>query len=598
MSTAPAPDHATVQQALQQVQPAGLAPTNAGDAPLKCQWSGCQEHCPTAELLYDHVCERHVGRKSTNNLNLTCAWGSCRTTTVKRDHITSHIRVHVPLKPHKCDFCGKAFKRPQDLKKHVKTHADDGGFQKDDLNRQTGGGYPVVTEKMTSQYYGNPVAQLAQDYNHGAHQYYQPAAPQQYGNVYYNQAAHDPTYDPAYQKRGFEALDKLFGDIKSRAFDTNSFPAIQQRLSELQGLQLPTIMPSGIPPAYQPVSGGSEFPQSYSLPPMGNVKNREDLTSIDRILEQMSNAVYDNDANAAANYSHASHYVNYNTGYGRSQVAPPSSLGAHIAQAHAHAHAHAHASSISEHSGTPALTPPSSAQSYTSGHSPLPSHMALHQSTAAPMYPSLPSSSGMDGQYPSGNAPALGPAFDSDAHPRRYSGGMLQRAQPARRGSGDAMDVTSEGSVTPGNEVKKASPDANLIDPNLDPALGGAAPAESSDKTTANSPEESQASSSKTTSPSATTEVANNEQSPPSSNGWLETTRFLDYLRGLIGQMKTRLDGDHSPAANDAATPKGQEDYVMGEAEPISSSKEVEHGIDTNAAEASDDVSYPKLSLE
>jgi len=39
---------------------------------------------------------------------------------VKRDHITSHIRVHVPLKPHKCDFCGKAFKRPQDLKKHVK----------------------------------------------------------------------------------------------------------------------------------------------------------------------------------------------------------------------------------------------------------------------------------------------------------------------------------------------------------------------------------------------------------------------------------------------------------------------------------------------
>jgi uncharacterized Zn-finger protein len=58
-------------------------------------------------------------------LNLTCQWGNCRTTTVKRDHITSHIRVHVPLKPHKCDFCGKAFKRPQDLKKHVKTHADD-----------------------------------------------------------------------------------------------------------------------------------------------------------------------------------------------------------------------------------------------------------------------------------------------------------------------------------------------------------------------------------------------------------------------------------------------------------------------------------------
>jgi hypothetical protein len=87
------------------------------------QHNNTQRHPLTAPQ--DHVCERHVGRKSTNNLNLTCQWGNCRTTTVKRDHITSHIRVHVPLKPHKCDFCGKAFKRPQDLKKHVKTHADD-----------------------------------------------------------------------------------------------------------------------------------------------------------------------------------------------------------------------------------------------------------------------------------------------------------------------------------------------------------------------------------------------------------------------------------------------------------------------------------------
>ncbi|KAI7977952.1 hypothetical protein EIK77_009492 [Talaromyces pinophilus] len=92
---------------------------NSSIEEFPCMWQGCTERCANPETLY------HVGRKSTNNLNLTCQWGNCRTTTVKRDHITSHIRVHVPLKPHKCELCGKAFKRPQDLKKHVKTHADD-----------------------------------------------------------------------------------------------------------------------------------------------------------------------------------------------------------------------------------------------------------------------------------------------------------------------------------------------------------------------------------------------------------------------------------------------------------------------------------------
>ncbi|ORY82116.1 putative transcription factor PacC, partial [Protomyces lactucae-debilis] len=72
--------------------------------------------------LYNHVCEDHIGRKSTGNLTLTCAWGTCTITTAKRDHITSHIRVHVPLKPHNCHHCRRSFKRPQDLKKHIKTH--------------------------------------------------------------------------------------------------------------------------------------------------------------------------------------------------------------------------------------------------------------------------------------------------------------------------------------------------------------------------------------------------------------------------------------------------------------------------------------------
>lgn len=93
--------------------------------PFRCQWKTCTIVFETPELLYDHLCDEHVGRKASNNLSLTCFWNNCGTITVKRDHITSHLRVHVPLKPYHCDLCTKSFKRPQDLKKHSKIHDDE-----------------------------------------------------------------------------------------------------------------------------------------------------------------------------------------------------------------------------------------------------------------------------------------------------------------------------------------------------------------------------------------------------------------------------------------------------------------------------------------
>ena len=90
-----------------------------------CKWNGCDLEFNNPELLYHHLCQDHVGRKSQRNLQLNCQWGDCKTKTVKRDHITSHIRVHVPLKPFACSICTKKFKRPQDLKKHLKVHNEE-----------------------------------------------------------------------------------------------------------------------------------------------------------------------------------------------------------------------------------------------------------------------------------------------------------------------------------------------------------------------------------------------------------------------------------------------------------------------------------------
>ena len=342
-----------------------------------------------------------------------------------------------------------------------------------------------------------------------------------YGPVtYYSTAPPSAAYDFESRKRGFDALDHFFGQVRRREVDPVNFQNISRRLFELQGLQLPQIIPAALPtPAYQPVAVGGHYGQedpiqAYSLPPMGNAKTREDLTSIDSILEQMQATIYEQDAHMG---------VTPGTGYGnypRSSISPPGSSHHGSVQAQAHAASllqHGHQDSINSatDASTPGLTPPSSAQSYTSGQSPLPGHAAP---TSSALYPIIPASAS-DMAYAAASASTLSGLYEEDR--RRWEGGRLQRAAPGR--NKDDMDMTSDGSVTPPASAihketkgkKRDTPGSNVIDPALS-TDGPSTPRDSKD-------------------------------SPDQTEMWVQNMRLVEWMREFI---KKKLEsGDFEGAA-------------------------------------------------
>ncbi|KAF3910300.1 hypothetical protein ABW21_db0206662 [Orbilia brochopaga] len=472
---------------------------------LICQWGTCREIFDIPDELYSHLCDVHVGRKSTNNLCLQCHWGTCRTTTVKRDHITSHIRVHVPLKPHKCEICSKSFKRPQDLKKHIKTHADDSVLLRSpepDLTRRGGPG----AHRSSLQHPPPPPHYAAVSQN----PYVQtslPAAAPAYGlNGYYPQQAphhhhHHTTYSAAGfypganttaaathphdalqalpRKRAAAAFDaemsQFVDDVKRQKYGPGYTPEVAHRLASLHSLASSVAIESAAAAAavsqhhldyhQTPLAAistavsaggagghhGSHF--HYQLPTPGpmvhTMHKKADLLEADNFLTQLSSSLYETNpaAAAASGLSHPGvHYTTTGVAhYNRPpSLPPPSPHTTTSVSSSGHP-----TPSVHQNSPTPVLTPPTS---YTS-HSPASTHMSSLSTGVS--YPNLPAhhhhvAAAGNGSVttadvlPSVTASTLAASFDADQR-RRYSVGVLQKAAlpaPSQLDS-DAMDIDS-----------------------------------------------------------------------------------------------------------------------------------------------------------
>lgn len=176
-----------------------------GKPPLLCKWDSCNKVFDQAEMLYHHLCQDHVGRKSQKNLQLNCHWEFCTTKTEKRDHITSHLRVHVPLKPFSCSTCAKKFKRPQDLKKHLKIHLGDLANGVPKKKRGPKVGSKRVNRRTTEVPQFHPQMDMdsyryAQQQQQMHHQMHIPSPPQPVSYEHWVKVEmpnHEPVYTPA-----------------------------------------------------------------------------------------------------------------------------------------------------------------------------------------------------------------------------------------------------------------------------------------------------------------------------------------------------------------------------------------------------------------
>jgi hypothetical protein len=406
--------------------------------------------------------------------------------------------------------------------------------------------------------------------HHPAHNpYYAPQQASSYGPVYYpvshgGDIGQHAAYDT--RKRNYDALNEFFGDAKRRQIDPTSYAQVGQRLMALQGIP---IHGGGLAdyiqaaPSLVSVDGHgghhhAPLPQHQYALPLPSLRTKNDLMNIDQFLEQMQSTVYEssNAAAAAGIAQPGAHYTHAGVNFRTSHSPPQTALHnlSHLNSQNSHvAPMMSSQSTQSNASGTPALTPPSSNVSYTSGQSPVSSHgmspVSRQSSSVSAAYPSLPAVSlGYSPHSTTAPTSTLGTNFDSDPR-RRYSGGMLQRSAPSaleQRESDDSSNPSAS-PRSPTNTITRTE-----VTSNLDPALASVP------------------------SPGSVSESGDSARDR-AEEAWIENIRVIEALRKLISDKLERKEYEDDEG-----------DTEMGGVEARGE----------QASEKSSEISYPTLRAD
>jgi hypothetical protein len=111
--------------------------------PQVCQWGSCKEEFSDASNLLNHIMDFHMRNakhfyptspqqtvdqdgfvspgSGPQSKKFICEWEGCTMILNKKDHLVSHVRIHISCKPYSCSHCSKTFKRKQDVRKHERT---------------------------------------------------------------------------------------------------------------------------------------------------------------------------------------------------------------------------------------------------------------------------------------------------------------------------------------------------------------------------------------------------------------------------------------------------------------------------------------------